>query len=432
MASIESAEPGPRSLTDRLAAAPRTAFVAYAVASAFTTYFCMYAFRKPSDAVLFEGQKFLGTRFDLKTACVISQIVGYMLSKYIGAKVCSEVARGGRAVLLAGLVLAAEATLLLFAVLPPDWKPLALFLNGLPLGMVWGLVVRYLEGRRASEVLLVGLSGSYIIAGAAVKDVGLYLMTDWGYGEDWMPAATGALFLAPYLLAVWLLDRLPPPGAADIASRTERVPMGADRRREFLRHVGAGFVLLLVAYFFLTAYRDFRDHYGREIFRSLGYDGRPGIFTRADRWALMAALAGLALINLIRAHRRALLVVYGVIFAGFALIGLATAGFQAGWLDGLGWMSLIGVGLYLAYVPFGAILFERLVAATRFAGTSVFAVQLADGVGYTGSVLLQIYRDVAHGGEPRLAFFLPLSYVVSVAGLALTAGSAAGIFRRAR
>jgi hypothetical protein len=37
-------------LTNKLAAALRPVFVAYAVAAAFATYFCMYAFRKPFAA----------------------------------------------------------------------------------------------------------------------------------------------------------------------------------------------------------------------------------------------------------------------------------------------------------------------------------------------------------------------------------------------
>lgn len=60
----------------------------------------------------------------------------------------------------------------MFTVVPDGWRPLAMFLNGLPLGMVWGLVVWYLEGRRVAEVLLAGLSCSFIIASGAVKDVG--------------------------------------------------------------------------------------------------------------------------------------------------------------------------------------------------------------------------------------------------------------------
>ncbi len=120
----------------------------------------MYAFRKPFSAATFEGQFFFGTDVELKTALVISQIIGYALSKYIGIKVCSEIPRGRRALFLVVLILAAELSLVLYGVVPNQWKWLAIFLNGLPLGMVWGLVVWYLEGRRLSEILLAGLSCS--------------------------------------------------------------------------------------------------------------------------------------------------------------------------------------------------------------------------------------------------------------------------------
>ena len=63
---------GNRSLTSRLTTAPPLAFVLYASAAGFATYFCMYAFRKPFAAARFSGLHFLGTRIDLKTAFVIS------------------------------------------------------------------------------------------------------------------------------------------------------------------------------------------------------------------------------------------------------------------------------------------------------------------------------------------------------------------------
>src|SRR2546421_10825079 len=105
-------------LTAWLSTAPRAWFSLYAGAAAFCTYFCMSPFRKPSTAAEFSGLKFLGTRLDLKTAFVISQVIGYALSKYIGIKVCSEAPPRRRAALLVGLVLTAEAALLLFALLP--------------------------------------------------------------------------------------------------------------------------------------------------------------------------------------------------------------------------------------------------------------------------------------------------------------------------
>ena len=107
--------------------------------------------------------------------------------------------------MLIAMILVAHFALLLFAVLPNNLKVAAIFLNGLPLGMVWGLVVRYLEGRRTSELLLAGLSCSFIIASGMVKDVGRWMMNVQQVDQFWMPFVTGVIFLPPFLLSVWLL-----------------------------------------------------------------------------------------------------------------------------------------------------------------------------------------------------------------------------------
>ena len=128
-------------------------FTLFVIFVSFSTYFCMYAFRKPFSAVSYQGLKFLGGEVDLKTAFVVSQIIGYVLSKIIGIKVCPEIGRQRRAQGLVLMILLAELSLLFFAILPNNLKVVAIFFNGLPLGMVWGLVVLYLEGRRTSEML---------------------------------------------------------------------------------------------------------------------------------------------------------------------------------------------------------------------------------------------------------------------------------------
>ena len=72
-----------------------------------------------------------------------------------------------RAITLVTLMVWAELALIAYGLVPNNLKVIAIFFSGLPLGMVWGLCIRYLEGRRASEVMVAGLSCSYIIAGAA-------------------------------------------------------------------------------------------------------------------------------------------------------------------------------------------------------------------------------------------------------------------------
>src|SRR5215472_10995642 len=269
-------------LTNVLARAPKPVFVAQAIFAAFGTYFCMYAFRRPFAAAQFDGQYFLGGDIALKTAFVVSQILGYTASKYIGIKVCPEVQPGRRAGMLILLILLAEASLILFAILPRDLKVVAMFCNGLPLGMVWGLVVWYLEGRLTSELLLAGLACSYIVSSGAVKDVGRYLLAVHGVSEAAMPVLTGALFLLPFLLSVWLLSHLPPPTAADQAARAKRATMDAASRLAFFKALLLGLVLLLVARLLSTAFRDFRDNYGIELFGALGYHGDATLFTRSE------------------------------------------------------------------------------------------------------------------------------------------------------
>ena len=49
-----------------------TLFTFMAIMAAFSTYFCMYAFRKPFSAASYEGLQFLNTSFDLKTVLAVS------------------------------------------------------------------------------------------------------------------------------------------------------------------------------------------------------------------------------------------------------------------------------------------------------------------------------------------------------------------------
>jgi len=79
-----------------------------------------------------------------------------------------------------------------------------LFINGFPLGMIWGLVFGYLEGRRSTEFMAAVLSISLIFASGFVKTIGRTLMSSIHVNEYYMPFLTGALFVIPLLLFVFL------------------------------------------------------------------------------------------------------------------------------------------------------------------------------------------------------------------------------------
>lgn len=396
----------------RLETASATTFAGYAIGAAFTAYFCMYAFRKPFAAAAFEGT--LGGVVGLKIALVIAQVVGYALSKFVSIKFVSEISATRRAVTLLALIGLAELSLLAFAVLPPEGKVVAIFFNGLPLGAVWGLVYGFLEGRRTSELLGAGLSTSYIVASGAVKSVGAKWLAA-GVSESWMPFVTGLCFAPLFLLAVWLLRQLPPPSPEDEAARTARTPMRGPERRAFIRRFAFGLVTLTGLYMFLTAYRDFRDNFAAEIWSALGLGDEPYVFTASELPVALLVMLALASIYKIKGNRTALITIHGLMGAGTVLIGGATVLFDLGVISGAVWMVALGVGLYLAYVPYGCVLFDRLIAATGATGTAVFMIYVTDAFGYAGSVGLLLFKNFGGADLSWLDFFRGFSYATAVA-----------------
>ena len=423
--SAGEATAGEHRITRWLRGASDRQFATYAIAAAFCTYFCMYAFRKPFAVGEFEGDILLGfvPPIAYKTLLVTSQVIGYCSSKFIGIKVVSELPPGRRAMALVGLILVAELALVLFGLIPAPYNALCMVLNGLPLGMVWGIVFAFLEGRRISEVLGAGLAASFIVASGAVKSVGRQMMV-MGVPEHWMPAATGMLFLLPILGFIWMLRLLPPPSKEDERLRTRRAPMDGRARLAFFAMYAPGLTILTAMYVMLTALRDFRDNFARELWDALGYGDTPSIFATAEIPIAIVVLLLVARVWVIRDNRWALLVIHGLMLGGTLLVGLSTAAWQLGLIDGAVWMILVGLGLYAAYVPYNCILFDRLIAAVGFVGTAAFFIYVTDAFGYLGSVALMLYKDFGHAELPWIEFFAGFCYATSGTSLVLFTASA--------
>ena len=202
-----------QSLRRSLSSAHPAVFTLVAGLAGFSAYFAMYAFRKPFSVATYGHVAGWDFALDYKIALVLAQVLGYAVSKFIGIKVVSELPPARRPLAIVALIAGAWASLIAFALVPAPWNVGFLFLNGLPLGMIWGLVFGFMEGRRTSEVLGAVVCASFIVSSGAVKSVGKWLMTDFHVPVSWMPAATGSLFIPLLLFSVWLLAALPPPTA---------------------------------------------------------------------------------------------------------------------------------------------------------------------------------------------------------------------------
>lgn len=422
------------SLTEWLAGRGHIVVGLYALTASFITYFCMYAFRKPFAVGTYQHITLWNGEIDFKIAIVIAQALGYAASKLIGIKVVAEAGPQTRARLILLFITVSLLSLVAFAVLPAPLKVVAIFFSGLPLGMIWGLVFGYLEGRRMSEILGAGLCISFIVSSGAVKSVGSLLIVGYGVPEIWMPALTGALFFPLLATAVWFLAQTPPPDAADQAERMSRCPMYRKERKAFVAKTGVGLCLLILAYVVLTTLRDFRDNFAAEIWQSLGYADAPAVFSLSEIPVALIVLVLFAATCVIRDNRKAVLMYHGVIIAGAALVAIATYAFQAHRIDAVWWMILVGSGIYVGYVPYNAVLVDRMTAATAIPGNAAFFMYLSDASGYVGSVGLMLWKNFAHWHISWLAFFVRLNYWSALIVIVATSASYAyfrfGVFAK--
>jgi len=396
--------------------------------AAFVTYFSMYAFRRPFVAGTYGGEaseflQFHGEGITFKSAFILSQVLGYAVSKYLGAKFCSETHRHQVAPRLVILILAAWLALVFFGFLPGRWKALALFFNGLPIGMVWGLLVRVLEGRRLSEAMFAGLAASYVLAGGWLRAAGRWILDTGLVNEFWMPLALATCFLPWFLAGAWVLHQLPPPGREDEMERAARPAMDRHRRKDFIREFFPGVMLLALMFFLLTAYRDFRDNFQVDLFVEMGMETEPVLLLMTETPVALVVTLSLVFLSMVRDNRRALITGYSLMAVGSAMLGISTALFQNGMIGGGMWMMLSGMGAYLAYVPLGSAVIERTIAYTRFVGTAAFAISLVDAVGYTGSVGVILWKDFFAADLSRLGFITGFSWLMCLSGLLLSFAS---------
>ena len=361
---------------------------------AFLAYSSVYAYRKPFSVATFEGIKFWGISY--QTLLIISQVTGYMLSKFYGIKFIAELKTLGRFKTSIILIGSAWLSLLFFVWIPAPYGMILLFINGFMLGFMWGIIFSYVEGRRSTDFIGAVMAVSFIFAGGFTRSVAKWLMVEWNVTETWMPFMTGLVFALPLLFFLWLLEKIPPPDEADINERTIRLPMNRESRRHFLKLFGSGISIVTIIYVFLTVMRDVRDNYMANIWNELGYGSNYSIFTITETCTSLIVLLIMCLLVLIRKNIRALSVVHFVIAAGFILAGISSLLFITGKMSGALWMQLVSLGLYLGYIPFNCIFFERLIASFRIAGNVGFLIYFADAFGYTGSVIVMLCKEFMH------------------------------------
>ncbi|REC80101.1 hypothetical protein DRF60_03725 [Chryseobacterium elymi] len=386
-----------------------------AASAAFGVYFCMYAFRKPFTVASYSNLEFFG--FDYKILIIIAQAVGYFISKFIGIKFISELKPQKRIIFLLSFIAAAELALLGFAVVPAPYNILFMFINGIPLGMIWGIVFSYIEGRKTTEIIGLFLCASFVVSSGVVKSAGMYLMNHFGITEFWMPFATGLVFIIPLIVFALILNKIPEPTDEDKALKKERKTLSKEERKSLVKTFFIPLVSITVLYISLTVLRDFRDNFSREIWDEMDGKADSTVFTLTEVPISIMVLLILGFMVKVKNNSKAFSYYHYILFGGISSVGLSTFLFQNGAISPFIWMTVSGFGMYLCYIPFNGIYFDRMIAAFKVKGNVGFFIYFVDAFGYLGSVSVLFLKNSGSQERSWLHFYINLNYIIAAAVL---------------
>ena len=200
-------------------------------------------------------------------------------------------------------------------------------------------------------------------------------------------------------------------------------------RKAFIRTFLPGIIVIIFTYVLLTILRDFRDNFSNELWKELGYGNNAAIFTQTETFVSLIVLLCMSLLILVKNNIRAFMINHFIIIAGYALALISTLLFLAQYISPVIWMTMIGTGLYLSYVPFNALYFERMIATYKVKSNIGFIMYMADAFGYLGSVLVLFLKEFIGVKLSWTNFFTDAVLIISVIGIAGTF-VAAFYFRR--
>jgi hypothetical protein len=393
-------------------------FILNAAVATFVTYLCMYAFRKPFTAATFNGLKLWG--FNYKILLIIAQLIGYTLSKSLGIKIIAELRQENRLKTLIILMGIAMISLLLFALVPFPYNLLFMFLNGIPLGMIWGVVFGFIEGRKSTELLGAIMASSFIVSSGLVKSSGRLVLENIVNNEMWMPFITALIYTPVLLFGIYLLSRIKAPGEDDKLLRTARIPMNANERKNFIIRFAPGIVFSILIYVFLTIFRDMRDNFAVEFWISLGYSQTPELLAFSEFPIAIVVMVIIASMILIKNNRIAFHSNNFIAFFCGILLVLTTVLFYFKMINGIVWMMLAGFFMYLPYIGFHTLYFERWIAHFKYKSNAGFLMSMADTAGYLGSTIILLIKNFATPDVSWIEFFEVSAVIVGFSIISLS------------
>ena len=392
-------------------------FIFWAGGTALLSYSLVYALRKPFTAAGFDGLEAFG--MDYKVLATIIQILGYLIAKFVGIKLISELKKENRMKFILLSIVVAELSLILFGVLPTPYNIFAMFFNGLSLGCMWGVIFSFIEGRRTTDILASLLGISIVISSGVAKSIGLFVMNTLHIGEFWMPAFIGAFALPLLALLGYVLTCLPQPTEQDIAQKSQRVTLDGKQRKELFRNFMPVLILLFVANLMLVVLRDIKEDFLVKIIDMS--EQSSWLFAQVDSIVTLIILVLFGMMVFVKSNIKVLVILLSLVIVSTTVMSFVSFNYEMLQLNTVTWLFIQSLSLYIAYLCFQSIFFDRFIACFKIKGNVGFFIVTIDFIGYTGTVFVLMFKEFFNTDINWLQFYNQLSgYVGIICTIAFT------------
>lgn len=400
--------------------------ILWAGGAALLSYSLVYALRKPYTAASFEGLTLFGT--DYKVAVTTIQILGYVIAKFFGIKLISELKRENRFRFFVTSAIMAEVALIGFGVLSAPYNAAAMFFNGLSLGCMWGVIFSFIEGRKVTDMLASLLGVSMVFSSGIAKSFGLFAMNELNIDQFWMPAVIGGVALPLLVLMGYLLKRLPSPTQEDIELRNERVVLDSEGRKRLFLSFAPILTLLFIGNFMLLVLRDIKEDF---LVLILDMSNQSSwLFAQVDTIVTLAILALFSAFVFFRSNIKTLMCLMGIVILSCITMAYVSFNYKALDLQPVVWLFIESLCLYIAYLTFQTIFFDRFIACFRIKGNVGFFIAIIDFIGYMGTVTLLSTKEFLNFDMEWFDMFNHMAFFVGVVCTVLFTIVATLIYKR--
>lgn len=389
----------------------------YIVTTGFIAYFMAYCIRSPLFVNEFANETVFGG-LDLKIAYVMAQNIGYALGKIPSVLYAANLPQ--RRLFLALNCLCFMA--MLFICFPAFihsnvFRCFCVMASSFCLSPIYAMMVRYMEGRLMSDAIISFFSLSWILPSSVVKTVGQMLLNA-GMKPYEMTVLLAVIGYVLFAIFTYLLHHSPPPSVADKRAKGLRRSTKGDDKWAFMRKYSPGLTCIVAAYMVLTAIRQFRDYFAPEIYSDLLDETNvdPAIYTTTELPVGVVAMLCMATFYFLKDNFKAFRGMLMVMILGSLVVFLISFGYLSKiYADGVLYMAVLGSGVFLAYIPPGSMLFDRLMSVSGDNMTSTFIIYIMDGSAYICTLSMLMYKNF--GADEDMSYSTFLLWMGTIGGL---------------